>query len=164
MRIIRTIALLAAALLLTGSPVWAAGSTTGGSGGLALAALVAKHSPTLTGHEKRAIASFFAGDPKTPYPAGKTITVTADKIVCKAGNVDITLHQCDLTFGSDTVSLTGEKAHELYATIFEAGVPPDGAAGTIYEAMSQLSCTIDPAQIRAEAGGGVSCTFTPGAS
>jgi hypothetical protein len=163
MRMIPATLLAAASFLLAAAPAWAAGSTASGSSALALAALVAQQSPTLSAPEKHALAGFFAGNPKTPY-AGKTITVTADKIVCKAGNVDITLHQCDLTFGAKTVTLTGEKAHELYATILEVGVPPDGAAGTTYEALSQLSCTIDPAQIRAEAGGGATCTFTPGAS
>jgi hypothetical protein len=160
---------LAAASLLVAVPAWADGSTASsstasGSSALALAALVSQQSPTLSLVEKRVLASFFAGNAKTPYAPGKTITVSAAKIVCKAGDVDITLHQCDLTFGAKTVTLTGEKAHELYATIAEVGVPSDGAAGTIYEALSQLSCTIDPAQIRAEGGGGATCNFTPGAS
>ena len=37
-----------------------------------------------------------------------------------------------------------QRLHELFATIAEVGVKPDGAAGTIYEGLSQLACTIDP--------------------
>jgi len=90
------------------------------------------------------------------------ITVAIDKTVCKASDVDIALHSCDLTFPSRTISLTGRKAHELYATIAEVGVPPDGAAGSIFEALSPLTCTIDPNVIHQRAGGGATCNFTPG--
>jgi len=57
----------------------------------------------------------------------------------------------------------GRKAHELFATIAEVGVPSDGAAGTIYESLSHLACTINPAEIKQKAGGGAECKFDPGA-
>ncbi len=61
------------------------------------------------------------------------------------------------------MNLDGRKAHELYATLIEIGVPTDGAAGTIYEALSKLSCTIDPKEIESNDGGGAKCLFVPGA-
>jgi len=38
-----------------------------------------------------------------------------------------------------------------------AGVPADGAAGTIFEALSKLSCTLAPTVIQDKAGGGADC-------
>jgi hypothetical protein len=40
-------------------------------------------------------------------------------------------------------------------------VPPDGAAGTIYEQLSNLECVVDPAEIEKKAGGGARCTYDP---
>ena len=99
----------------------------------------------------------------TPPPPPEKIVVKADNIVCRASNVDITEHSCALTFGHRTVNLKGRGAHELYATIDEVGVPPDGAAGSVFESLSNLNCTIDPNEIAQKAGGGASCTFDPGA-
>jgi hypothetical protein len=141
----------------------AAAGTANGAAALALAALVARQSPVLAIADKRTVLGLYEGHPKDFYPAGQKITVTADKIVCKAGNVDVTLHECDLVFGGKTVALTGARAHTIYATIGEIGVPPDGAAGMSYEALSQLRCTIDPSEIARKSGGGAECTFSPGA-
>src|SRR5262249_61084684 len=68
----------------------------------------------------------------------KTISVTADSIVCSVGNVDITAHSCKLTFGTKTVNLIGDAAYELYATMALAGVPSEGAAGTMFWGLSPL--------------------------
>jgi hypothetical protein len=76
----------------------------------------------------------------------KKITVAAGAVTCRASNVDITQHSCDLTFGAKKATTQGRKAHELYATLAAVGVPPDGAAGSIFEAVSNLDCTIDPAR------------------
>ncbi len=43
-------------------------------------------------------------------------------------------------------------------------MPPDGAAGSTFESLSHLVCTIDPQVIAQKAGGGADCTFDPGAS
>jgi len=43
-----------------------------------------------------------------------------------------------------------------------AGVPADGAAGSVSESLSKLSCTLDPAEIKQKAGGGATCTFETG--
>jgi hypothetical protein len=64
------------------------------------------------------------------------------------GNIDITAHSCKLTFGTKTVNLTGDAAYELYATMALAGVPSEGAAGTISESLSHLVCTINPLTAR----------------
>jgi len=141
----------------------AAAGEAGGAAGLALAALVARQSPLLATADKRVVLGLYEGHAKDRYPAGQRVTVTADKIVCKSGNVDITLHACDLVFGGKTVALSGARAHTIYATIAEIGVPADAAAGTSYEALSRLSCTIDPNAVAEKSGGGVACTFTPGA-
>ena len=160
------IGLLASTLLLTTQAAFAADNattkTSSGSGALALAALVGDHSPLLSRKEKHVLAKFLAGKSKVRFPAKKKITVATDSVTCRAGNVDLAAHSCDLTFGKKTATLHGRMAHELYATLIENGVPSDGAAGTIYEAVSKLSCTIDPAEIESKDGGGASCEFTPG--
>lgn len=151
--------ILACSLSLAASAAAAAPATTTGSVALALAGVVAPYSPLLPA-EKAAVAAFFNGD--SNVPATTKITVTADKVVCRASNVDITSRSCELTFGSKTHTVKGSAANAIFATVALAGVPPDGAAGTIYEALSKLSCTLDPAVIKDKAGGGADCSFEPG--
>jgi hypothetical protein len=43
-----------------------------------------------------------------------------------------------------------------------AGIPADGAAGSVSESLSKLNCTLDPAEIKQKAGGGASCSFETG--
>jgi hypothetical protein len=146
-------------LLLASQSVWAASSTAGGHSAVALAGVVASYSPTLPLGEKVVMAKLFDGqDP--PFPPGKKITITADSITCYAGDVSINTFNCVLTFGKGTITVTGRKANEIYATLIEAGVPGDGAAGKIYESVVQLSCTIDPNEIKQNSGAGASCSFT----
>ena len=156
----RKAVLLAVPLLLAAPSAWAA--NTSGNGALALAALVGVHSPTLTLKQKKALSNMVDGRLNFPYPPAQTIDVKADKVVCRASNVDISAHSCELTFGPKTRNLTGRAAHELYATLIESGVPADGAAGSVFESLSALSCTIDPSAVKQKAGGGAACTFTPG--
>jgi hypothetical protein len=151
--------ILACSLSLASTAVWAAPATTSGSVALALAGVVAPYSP-LPAKEKKAVAAFFGGNSNVRY--ARKITVTADKVVCRASNVDITSRSCALTFGSRTHTVKGSDANAIYATVALAGVPPDGAAGTIYEALSRLSCTLDPKVIQDKAGGGADCSFEPG--
>ena len=154
---------LAFLLLATlSAPAAAAPSTTSGSSALALAALVGLHEPGHTARERHALTRYLAGHSMVAFPAHKKITVKAKGVVCRSSNVDITHHSCVLTFPA-TVNLPGRSAHELYATIIENGVPGDGAAGTIFEALGALDCTLDPHEIAQNAGGGASCGFTPGA-
>jgi hypothetical protein len=133
-----------------------------GSSALALASLVAVVSPLLTGQEKQAMVQLFGGRLDFTFPVNPKIIVKADSIVCRASNVDITSRSCKLTFGSVSADLTGREAHELYATIAEADVPFEGAAGSVFESLSRLECTIDPNEIAQRAGEGADCTFDPG--
>lgn len=151
--------ILACSLSLASPAAWAAPAIASGSVALALAGVVAPTS-ALPDKEKKAVAAFFNGDSNVHVT--RKITVTADKVVCRASNVDITSRSCVLTFGSRTHTVKGSEANAIYATIALAGVPGDGAAGTIYEALSKLSCTLDPQVIKDKAGGGADCSFEPG--
>ncbi len=133
-----------------------------GNNALALAALVGEQAP-LPANEKAVLAAFLDGNPNVAGHAGAKIQVRADSVSCRTSDVDLTLHSCDLTFGKKNASLTGRSAHELYATLIEAGVPSDGAAGSIYESLTALTCTIDPKEVADEDGGGADCSFIAGA-
>jgi hypothetical protein len=153
------LAILACTLSQAAAASGPTAATTSGSVALALAGVVAPYS-TLPDAEKKAVAALFAGD--SNVPTTNKIVVTADKIVCRASNVDITSRSCELTFGGHISTVKGREANEIFATEALAGVPPDGAAGTIFEALSKLSCTLDPAVIKDKSGGGANCTFEPG--
>ena len=139
----------------------ASAETADGSGALALAALVGETSPILGASDKAVLAKFLNGQANITYPTGQTIAVAADKVACRAGNVDLTSHSCELAFDSKTVMLSGRRAHELYATLAEIGVAPDGAAGSTFEALSNLKCTIDPNEVKQKSGGGAHCDYSP---
>jgi hypothetical protein len=132
-----------------------------GNGALALAAMVGIVSPLLSGPEQGVLTTLLDGQAKFSFPAGHTISVLAWKLACRASNVDIKSHSCDLTFGSHDVALTGRKAHELFSTLAEIGAPPDGAAGSIFEAVSNLKCTINPNEVIQNSGGGAHCDYAP---
>ncbi|MDE5441533.1 hypothetical protein GWG65_08725 [Bradyrhizobium sp. CSA207] len=141
----------------------ASGATPGkvsGSTALALAGVIAPLSPDLSRAEKRAVAMLFAANSDVPHK--KMIVVTADRIVCRTGNVDITLRNCEITFGKKVKTVNGSTASEIFATEALAGIPPDGAAGSDFESLTRLSCTIDPNAIRRKDGSGADCTFQPG--
>src|SRR5262245_44064882 len=155
------LAVLEASLMaVTSSTASAAPATADGQAALALAGVVALYSPLLTSDEREAVSALFVGQSGVRY--AKKISVTADKIVCRVSNVDITARSCELTFKGAKQTITGRRASEIFATEAMAGVPPDGAAGSIFESLSKLSCTLDPAEIRKKAGGGADCTFETG--
>ena len=135
-------------------------SKISGSTALALAGVIAPLSPVLSGAEKKAVAMLFAANADIPYK--RPMVVTADKIVCRSGNVDITIRNCEVTFGKKVRTVNGSTANEIFATEALAGIPPDGAAGSNFESLSKLSCTIDPNAIRQKDGSGADCTFEPG--
>jgi hypothetical protein len=147
-------------------PLWLAaapaafGADITGQAALALAGVVAAHAPNLSPADKKAAAAAFDGRTDLPY-SGK-IRIAADKIVCRASNVDIAARSCDLAFGRQTISLRGREANELYATQAMAGIAPDGAAGSTFERMSKLDCTLDPAEIKSKSGGGAACSYQAG--
>jgi len=148
---------LATALVL--GPGAASAADTSGHVALALASLVGINSPSLTATQQSVLTAYLAGN---SAPPGAPITIAAAKISCGAGDVDITRFFCELTFGSATVELTARAAHELYATLGEAGVATDGAAGTIYEGVTDLKCVLTPSDIADNGGAGAACTFTTG--
>jgi hypothetical protein len=148
-------------LVLVSDPASAASVV--GNSALALASLVSDQSPLLNLDEKSIMGQLLRPNPNFSYLASRKISVEADTIVCRQSNVDITARTCELTFGAKSVTVKGRKAHELFATIAEVGVPPDGAAGTMSESLSHLSCAIDSDEIKQKAGGGAECTFEPGA-
>jgi hypothetical protein len=133
-----------------------------GSAALALASLVAQHSPLVGSADQTVLAGLFNGNLKVPLAGGGNVSVSADSVVCRASAVDLTLHTCDLVFAKHSVTVTGRVAHELFATVAEMGVPPDGAAGSSYEALSHLACAVDVRQVEELSGGGADCKFDPG--
>jgi hypothetical protein len=135
----------------------ASAETISGSAALALAGVVAAASPVLSSAERKAVDELFAGSSNISYK--KKIPVTADKIVCRAGNVDITSRSCELTFGKKTKTINGRAANELYSTEAMAGVPSDGAAGKTFESVAKLNCTLDPQAIKQNDGSGADCTY-----
>ena len=134
----------------------AATATVSGSTALALAGVVAPYS-LLPSAEKKAVAKFFDGNTNVSY--ANKITVTADKIVCRTSNVDVTARSCEVTFKTSNKTLKGREANELYATEAMAGIPPDGAAGSNFESLSKLSCTLDPKVLKQKGGGGAECSY-----
>jgi hypothetical protein len=156
----RTVLILACACALPALPAAADGTGSSGAGALALAALVGAHSSALTLQQKHALADMLEGN--LGFGLAAPFTVVADSVSCRQSDVDISHHDCTLKFGAATRTLNGRAAHELYATLVENGVPGDGAAGSIYEAVSHLSCAINPAEVKQKAGGGASCTWAPG--
>ena len=80
----RRLALLTLLLLMVGGTASAA--SVSGSGALALAALVAEPSPLLPPGEKAVMARLLNGILTFAFPANRTISVKADKIVCRASN------------------------------------------------------------------------------
>jgi hypothetical protein len=150
---------LATALMFLGLASARAGSVTG-QAALALAGVVAPASHVLSMTEKEAVATLFAANSTISYK--KKIVVTAEKIVCRVSNVDITARSCELTFGKTVKTINGRAANEVFATAAMAGVASDGAAGSIFESVSKLSCTLDPQVIKDKAGGGAECSFEAG--
>ncbi|ODA66092.1 hypothetical protein A7A08_02944 [Methyloligella halotolerans] len=157
----RPIASIPALTLLLVAPSAASASEVTDSGALALAAIVAQLSPDIGDADKQALAKLLDGDTGFQWKTSETIAVTAKSIKCHTSNVDLTSHDCTLTFGGKDSTLTGRAAHELLATLAEEGLQPDAGAGNVWYALSALDCAIDVAQVKAKDGGGVSCTFGP---
>ena len=122
------LALLAISLLTASAPTASAASATAsGQAALALAGVVALYSPLLTSDEREAVLAFFVGQSGIRY--AKKISVTADKIVCRVSNVDITARSCELTFRGAKQTITGRRASEIFAPkscpAFPPTAPPD---------------------------------------
>jgi hypothetical protein len=151
--------ILAAAALLARSPIALADTT--GHGALALGVIVGDDSPLLNWHTKIELARLL-NDKPLRYGKHPVIVVKADSVTCQAGDVDLAGYACTITFGTIKRTGTGRQANELFATLIEAGVPSDGAAGHVFESVSKLECKLDPKALAGKDGSGASCTFSPG--
>jgi hypothetical protein len=140
------------------SAVSAAPATTTGATALAVAAVVAQYSPLLSAYEKRFIAGLFDGNTKAGYPK-KKLPVTAETVTCRISNVAIAERSCEITFKKAKRTLKGREANEVYATLASAGITAEGAAGSMIESVSKLNCTLNPAEIKDNSGGGADCSF-----
>jgi len=138
--------------------VSAAPVTVTGPAALALASVLAQHSPLLSADDRGVMASLFGGESQV-VPIKKLLSVMADSVLCRVSNVDITSRHCELSFRTGKLTLRGREANEMSATLAATGVPVEGAAGSMIESVSQLACTIDSDEIRQMAGAGVKCTF-----
>jgi hypothetical protein len=139
------------------APITATGPTA-----LALAAVISQHSSLVRAYDKRVIARLFSGHTNFGFTPNTTISVTAESVICRVGNVDITARSCDLTFKVGKRVPTGREANEINATMAAAGATAEGAAGSSVESVSNLVCTIDPNEVMKKAGGGAKCTFENG--
>jgi hypothetical protein len=147
---------------LAPSAASAAPLSAGGPTALAVAAVLAPYSPLLSAYEKRFIAGLFDGNAKAGFPGKKKLTVTAETVTCRVSNVAIAERSCELTFKKGKRSLKGREANEVFATLASAGVIAEGAAGSMIESVTKLSCTLDPAVIKDNSGGGADCSMEGG--
>ena len=147
--------------LVSATPAARAADTASGSGALALAALVGLRSPNVGVSNKYKLLRILDGD--LGFAGKGKITIEATAVTCRASNVDISAHACTLKFGSASRMLEGRRAHELFATLVENGVAGDGAAGSVFEAVSHLTCTIDFGEVKERGGAGAGCTYDAGA-
>src|ERR1035438_7762319 len=141
----KSIARIAAVVLLATfghSAASAAAATATGPMALAVAAVIAPNSPILNPGERKVIAGLFDGNSKISYPK-KKLSVDADLVMCRISNVAIAERSCEITFKKGKRSLKGRAANEVYATLASAGVTAEGAAGSMIENISKLSCTLD---------------------
>jgi hypothetical protein len=158
-----------AVFLVLGKGITIASAASGNASGpaaLALAGVVAPHSPVLSSADRRSLARLFAGNPIS-FPAGRKISVAVDSIDCRVSGADIASRTCELAFedrrrGERKVSRSGRPANELFATLAVAGVTSGGAAGSTFEKVTKLVCTIDPNEMRQKAGSGADCVFEKG--
>jgi len=144
-------------LLVLGQGASTASAASGNASGpaaLALAAVVASHSSVLGSFDLRAMARLLSGNSRISFPPNRKISVTADSVVCRTSNVDITSRTCELAFGAAKRVLKGREANELFATL--------AAAGVVSEGVTKLTCTVDPNEIRQKEGGGAQCAFETG--
>src|SRR5258706_8932922 len=101
----------ALALTVGQTAAFAAPGTTTGPTALALAAVIAQHSPAVRAFDKRVIARLFRGNTRFGFTPNTKISVDADSVVCRVSNVDITSRSCELNFGARKRTLTGRDAN-----------------------------------------------------
>jgi len=157
-RVAAIVPLLAA---LGSSVAAAAPATASGPTALAVAAVLAQYSPVLNPGERKVIAGLFDGNTRMSYPL-KKLSVDADAVMCRISNVAISERSCEITFQKGKRTLKGRAANEVYATLASAGVVAEGAAGSMIQNVSKLSCTLDLGAIKQNAGGGADCSWQSG--
>ena len=148
-------ALITFALLVL--PAAASADTSGGSLGMAFAALMAQHAPTVSTANKWRLMQYLGNHNAGPA-APALITVTAKGLQCLSGNVAENFHTCDVDYGTSHLTINGRAANEIFATAVENGVQPDGAAGKTGFVLKDFSCTVKPHDIGT--GGAVACNWT----
>src|ERR1051325_7329991 len=104
--IIAALALMVLQNIASAAPGSAAGPTA-----MALAAVIAQHSPAVRAFDRRVIARLFRGNTRFGFTPNTKISVDADSVVCRVSNVDITQRSCELTFRSRKRTLTGREAN-----------------------------------------------------
>jgi hypothetical protein len=156
-RILKTSTALFLIVISGQSAASAAPASTSGATALAVAAVVAQYSPLLSAYEQRLISSIFNGNVKSGDK--RKLSVTAESITCRISNVAIAERSCELTFKKGKRTLKGREANELFATLGSAGVVAEGAAGSMIEGITKLNCTLEPAVIKDNSGGGADCSF-----
>lgn len=130
------------------------GGVSQGSGSLMLASLIAPYEPSLDGKRRAALTAL--GD--NGASIFERIELNAANVSCRTSNVAIGAYGCDLKFANGaTTALKGRKAHELYATMLENGVPVEGAAGSMQTQINELKCVIEPRVLAQNSGGGAYC-------
>ena len=144
-----------------GQSASAAPATVSGPTALAVAAVVAQYSPVLNPGERKVIAGLFDGNIRMSYPL-KKLSVDADSVMCRLSNVAIADRSCEITFKKGKRSLKGHAANEVYATLASAGITAEGAAGSMIQNISKLSCTLNLGEIKQNAGGGADCSWQAG--
>jgi hypothetical protein len=157
-RVAAMVPLLAA---LGSSVASAAPATASGPTALAVAAVLAQYSPVLNPGERKVIAGLYDGNTRMSYPL-KKLSVEADAVMCRTSNVAIADRSCEITFKKGKRTLKGHAANEVYATLASAGITAEGAAGSMIQNVSKLSCTLDLGEIKQNAGGGASCSWQTG--
>ena len=149
---------LISALLLSGA-AQAAPATIGGEPALAFAAFVGAYSPSLTAAQKRVLRRFLAGETSfTSSSASISFQIAA--VHCLKGDVELQEHSCQITYGSQVTALKGEEGAAITAVMATGGVFADGAAGTIHYDMTDVTCTLNVAELKSPDGGGASCSYT----
>ena len=123
----------ALALSVVQSTALAAPGTASGPSALALAAVIAQHSPAVRAFDKRVIARLFRGKTNFGFTPNTKISVDAASVVCRVSNVDITSRSCELNFGARKRTLTGREANEVGATMAAAVAPGAMPSGAVRE-------------------------------
>jgi hypothetical protein len=83
-------------------------------------------------------------------------------VTCRVSNVAIADRGCEIAFKKGKRSLKGRAANEVFATLASAGVTTEGAAGSMIENLTKLSCTLDLGKIRQNDGSGADCSWEGG--